>query len=140
MKAFYLTPMIAHPRFGMEPLISQQLSDIYRANTQRPYACRWLVAPSVGTTGSTNYAFVHVGAANHTELVAEARNFDFPALTLSAPLGASWSQPVRNKLGNFGFSTTGISTNTSLADALQILNDQIGPGWNRLDFDVQDFV
>ena len=140
MKAFYLTPMIAHPRLGNEPLISQQLSAIYIANPSRPYACKWLLAPAIESTGAKNFAFAHVGAANHTELVLENRNLKFPDLTLDAPLGTNWTAPVRNKLGSFGFSITGINTNTSLADALQILNDQIALGWNRLDFDVEDFA
>ena len=140
MTAFSLTPMIAHPRLGNEPWISQQLSAISIANPSRPYACKWLLAPVIESTGAKNFAFAHVGAANHTELVAESRNIKFPDLTLDAPLGSNWNQPTRNKLTAAGFSITGINTNTSLADALQILNDQIALGWNRLDFDVEDFA
>lgn len=142
-KSFYISKLEKLPG-ASQPIrarVANQLLQLNADNAGHPdrvFAVRVFISDNPELTGSgpNSFAVCIVDVNNQSETAADVDSLKMPDLTLDAQLGSNWNTTVRNKLQGWGFVTTGINSSTTLGDALQILCDQIGPGWSRNNFDV----
>ncbi len=138
-KRLYISKIVAGPGGSEIPRVLQLFANLWDANPGDPsrvYAGTSFIADIPLASGVRSFAVCVVDCINHTEASADTLNFQFPDLTMDSPIGSNWTNAVRNRLTNWGFDITGINSNTTVGDALQLLCGQIRPGWNRNNFDI----
>lgn len=137
-KRFYISRMIDNGQGQYMPKAMKLLADGSAANPGNAsfvYAVQAFIAPVKTAIGPKNFALCIVDCIDQTAPALDADCLQIPDLTLDSTLGQN-ATVVRNKLQAWGFDTTGITSSTTVGDALQIVAGQINTGWNRNNFDV----